>query len=155
MQHPRLRKPQQLPRWFLFLLSFLPILSILDLYDIRKKCTQWVDAIRCKRPVVGQPQGSAPTSSRSHNGRISYYPCRTHAVGLFLWGFTPRPTRDCRPLTPNWRSDPRFFKPTTAPLETARTRGFLSIRRGYRSGRVVDQRPFFNSSASVPKPRLS
>ena len=34
---------------------------LLESYDTREKCTQRIHAIRCNRPVVGQPQGTAPT----------------------------------------------------------------------------------------------
>ncbi len=34
---------------------------MIGLYDIRKMCDRRVGAIRCRCPVVGQPQGAAPT----------------------------------------------------------------------------------------------
>ena len=45
-----------------------PNQRIIALYDIREKRTQRVDAIRCKHPAVGQPQGAAPTSSARTTG---------------------------------------------------------------------------------------
>ena len=35
------------------------------------------------------------------------------------------PQGSAAPLTPYWRGESSFFKPMTAPLETARTRGFF------------------------------
>jgi hypothetical protein len=39
-----------------------------------------------------------------------------HLVELSLWGAAPRPARDFRPLTPNWRTPRSFFKTILQPL---------------------------------------
>ncbi len=51
--------------------------------------------------------------------------------GMVFGALPHAPQGTCGPLTPFWRSEQTFFKPTTAPLGGARVRLF------WRAGRLV------------------